>query len=300
MEKFLILDSNSILHRAFHALPPLTTKKGELVNAVYGFLLVFFKAIREFQPNYVAACFDFPALTFRHKEYKEYKAKRPKMPEDLSFQIPKVKEVLKAFNVPVLEKEGFEAEDLIGAISKKFLQQKPFSEIVILSGDSDTLQLVEGRIKVFLLKRGVKENILYNEERIRETYGLSPSQLIDFKALKGDISDNIPGLKGIGEKTALSLVKKFGNIENLYRELEKKTEGELNLKIKDLLIAQKERAFLNKNLVRIKKEIPLDLDLDRFRFGNYNKIEISKLFEKWGFKSLIKRIPEKDKNLQLL
>ena len=161
-KRLIIIDSNSIIHRAYHALPPLTTKKGELVNAVYGFLLVFFKAIKDFQPDFIAATFDFPGPTFRHKKYKEYKAKRPPAPEELYQQIPKVKEVLKSFNVPIFEKEGFEADDLIGTISKLAPKKQvlPDIETIILSGDLDTLQLINPKTKVYSLRRGVKDIIL--------------------------------------------------------------------------------------------------------------------------------------------
>ncbi len=200
-KQLIIIDSNSVIHRAFHALPPLTTKKGEIVNAVYGFLLVFFKAVKEFKPDFIAACFDFPAPTFRHKKFKDYKAKRPVAPKELYSQIPIVKEVLGVFNVSVFEKQGFEADDIIGTISEKFPKKQvlPEVEIVILSGDLDTLQLVNKNTKVYLLKKGVKNTVLYDETLVKERYsGLNPEQLVDLRALRGDPSDNIPGIIGIG------------------------------------------------------------------------------------------------------
>ena len=207
-KRLIIIDSNSIIHRAFHALPLLTTKNGELVNAVYGFLLVFFKAIREFQPDYIAACFDFPGPTFRHKKYKEYKAKRPPTPKELYQQIPKIKEILKDFNVPIFEKEGFEADDIIGtlaAFSTKKVIASPI-ETIILSGDTDILQLVNPQTKVYVLKKGVKDIVLYDENLVKEKFqGLTPEQILDFKALRGDPSDNIPGVTGVGEKIAIDL-----------------------------------------------------------------------------------------------
>jgi len=210
-KRLVLIDANSLIYRAYHALPPLTTKKAEPVNAVYGFLLVFLKAIREFQPDFIAACFDSPGPTFRHKKFKEYKAKRPPIPKDLVSQIPKVKEVLSAFGVPIFEKKGFEADDLIGAISKI---TPPDTEVIILSGDMDILQLINSRTRVFLLKRGIKNTHLYDQNMVKEEYGISPSQIVDFKALRGDPSDNIPGVAGIGEKTAIDLLKRFGNLEN--------------------------------------------------------------------------------------
>lgn len=278
----IIIDSNSVIHRAFHALPPLTTKKGEVVGAVYGFLLVLFRAIKDFQPDYIAACFDFPAPTFRHQKFKEYKAKRPKAPEELYSQFPKVKEILNAFNIPIFEKEGFEADDLIGTIA--FLSPV---EVIILSGDLDALQLISNKIKVFTLKKGVKDTILYDEQLTKEKFeGLMPEQILDYKALRGDPSDNIPGVKGIGEKTATELILKFGNIENLYKEIEK-----IKPKTKELLLKYKEQAFLSRDLARIEKQVPIDFNLEKCRWGNYSKEEIVKLLESFEFHSLIKRLP---------
>jgi len=298
-KRLIIIDSNSIIHRAFHALPPLTTKKGELVNAVYGFLLVFFKAIREFQPDYIAVCFDFPGPTFRHAKFKEYKAKRPPAPKELYEQIPKIKEILKVFNVPIFEKEGFEADDLIGTISKKFStpHQKfgggPKVQTIILSGDLDTLQLIDKQTGVCFLKRGVKETALYNEEKVRERYqGLNPEQLLEFKALIGDPSDNIPGIIGIGEKTAIELIRKFGNLENLYQSLEK-----IKSKLKEKLIQVKEQVFFNKTLVGIKTNVPIDFSLKKIQWKGYNKEEAERALRELEFYSLLEKLPVKEMKL---
>ena len=252
------------------ALPLLTTKKAEPVNAVYGFLLVFLKAIREFQPDFIAACFDSPGLTFRHKKFKEYKAKRPPTPKNLVSQIPKVKEILAAFGVPIFEKKGFEADDLIGTISEV---SPPDTEVIILSGDMDILQLINSRTRVFLLKRGIKNTHLYDQNRVKEEYGISPSQIVDFKALRGDPSDNIPGVAGIGEKTAIDLLKRFGNLENLYKELEENSEKakEIRQKTRGLLLRHKKDAFLSKDLAKIKKDIPLRIGLEECSFEKYNR-----------------------------
>ena len=289
-KKLIIIDSNSIIHRAYHALPPLTTKKEELVNAVYGFLLVFFKAIREFQPDFIAATFDFPAPTFRHKKYKEYKAKRPPAPEELYQQIPKVKEVLKAFNVPIFEKEGFEADDIIGTIAHLAPKRQiiPEVETIILSGDLDVLQLINPKTKIYSLRKGVKDIILYDEDLVKEKYGgLMPEQLLDFKALKGDPSDNIPGVPGIGEKTAIELIKEFGSLENLYQNLEK-----LKPRLKESLLLQKEQAFFSKELAEIKTNVPIDFNLKKCQWREYDKEKITKILSSLEFYSLIKRLPE--------
>jgi len=289
-KKLIIIDSNSIIHRAYHALPPLTTKKEELVNAVYGFLLVFFKAIREFQPDFIAATFDFPAPTFRHKKYKEYKAKRPPAPEELYQQIPKVKEVLEAFNVPIFEKEGFEADDIIGTIAHLAPKRQiiPEVETIILSGDLDVLQLINPKTKIYSLRKGVKDIVLYDENLVKEKFqGLTPQQLLDFKALKGDPSDNIPGVTGIGEKTAIELIKEFGSLENLYQNLAK-----LKPKLKESLLLQKEQAFLSKELAEIKTNVPIDFNLKKCQWREYDKEKITKILSSLEFQSLIKRLPE--------
>jgi len=296
-KRLIIIDSNSLIHRSYHALPPLTTKKGELVNAIYGFLLVFFKVIRELQPDYIAACFDFPAPTFRHQKFEAYKATRPKAPDELYNQIPKLKEILKAFNIQIFEKEGFEADDIIGTIShltpKK--QVLPEIETIILSGDLDTLQLVNSQTKVWTLKKGVKDTILYDVQVVKEKYGgLRSDQLPDFKALKGDPSDNIPGVSGIGEKTAIELVKNFGSIENLYQEIEGKSEKakELKSKLKEILINFKGQALFSKMLAQVKKDVPIDFNLEKCRWKEYDKEKVTQIFKNFEFYSLLKRISE--------
>jgi len=287
-KRLIIIDSNSIIHRAYHALPPLTTKKGELVNAVYGFLLVFFKVLREFKPDFVVATFDFPAPTFRHKEFKEYKATRPKAPDELYNQIPKVKEILKSFNVPIFEKEGFEADDLIGTISRLAPKKQilPEIETIILSGDLDTLQLINQHTKVYTLKKGVKDTILYDERAVKERYGLSPEQLVDFKALKGDPSDNIPGVPGVGEKTAIKLVKEFGSLENLYSAL-----TDLNQPLRKKLEEYKDQAFFSKNLAKINQNIEIDLDFKKGEWKNYDREKVIKILKGLEFFSLVARLP---------
>jgi len=296
-KRLLIIDSNSIIHRAYHALPRLTTKKGELVNAVYGFLLVFLKAIKDFQPDYIAAAFDFPAPTFRHEKYKEYKAKRPKVPEELYQQIPKVKEVLEAFNVPIFEKERFEADDIIGTISRLAPEKQvlPKIETIILSGDSDVLQLVNSQTKAYSLRKGVKDIVLYDENLVKEKFqGLIPEQILDFKALRGDASDNIPGVTGIGEKTAISLLLKFESLENIYKELEENSEKVKSIKpkLKEILLKYKEQAFLSKTLAQINKNIPLDFNLEKCRWSKYSKENATKILKDLEFNSLIVRLPE--------
>lgn len=295
-KRLIVIDSNSVIHRAFHALPPLTTKDGEQINAVYGFLLVFFKAIREFQPDFIAACFDTPGPTFRHKEFKEYKAKRPPAPAELYQQIPKVKRVLSVFTVPVFEKEGFEADDIIGTITRLApgKQILPPLETIVLSGDLDTLQLADKYTKIYLLRKGVKDTVLYDAKKVLEKYqGLSSAQLVDFRALRGDPSDNIPGVGGIGEKTAIKLLLEFKTLENLYKEIEENSEKAKNLKtkIKELLLQQKEQAFFSKSLAEINTNVPIDFNLQECSWGNYNQENAADLLRKLEFYSLIEKLP---------
>lgn len=278
---FVVIDSHSVIHRAFHALPRLTTKKGELVNALYGFLLVFLKVIKELKPDFIAAVFDYPAPTFRHEKYGAYKANRPKAPEELYSQIPKVKEFLKNFDVAIFEKQGFEADDIVGTIASL----ASGIEVIILSGDTDLLQLVGSRAKVYFLQKGVKDTLLYDEKMVGEKYqGLRPDQLPDYKALKGDASDNIPGVPGIGDKTAIQLIRTAGSLEDLYA-------GFAPAKFKEKLLRYKEQAFLSKELATIQRNVSIDFKLNECKWAGYDKAKASRLFQNYEFYSLINKLP---------
>ncbi|MDD5145418.1 MAG: 5'-3' exonuclease H3TH domain-containing protein [Candidatus Pacebacteria bacterium] len=290
----MVIDSNSIIHRAFHALPALTTKKGEEVGAVYGFLLVFFKAIKDFHPECISAAFDLPFPTFRHKKYKEYKAKRPPTPKELKSQMPKVKEILRAFSVPVFEKEGFEADDIIATIASS-AKKSAETEAIILSGDLDALQLVDRSTKVFALRKGVKDVVLYDEGLVKERFGgLEPGQLVDFKALRGDSSDNIPGVEGIGDKTATELLLRFGTLENIYKKIKEDSEDEKNIKprIKETLLKNEKLAFLSENLAQVQKNVPIEFDIEACHWKKFDREKVVKMLEDLEFKSLIERIPD--------
>lgn len=303
IKKIIITDSNSMIHRAFYALPSLTTQDGELVNAVYGFFSAFLKAIQDFNPDFIATCFDLPFPTFRHKKFKEYKSQRPPTPKELYQQIPIVKKLLETLKVPVFEKRGFEADDLIGTISNLLQKSNTAIEIIVLSGDLDLLQLVDKNVKVYLLRKGEKNSFLYDKKLVKKKYsGLSPDQLIDFRALRGDPSDNIPGITGIGEKTAIKLLNQFQNIENLYNCLEKDKDVDVNEKIKEKLIQQKDKAFLSQYLAKINRDVPIKIDYKDLEWGNYNEKDFLDDLEKLGFKSLVKRfqkVQEKNKLLKL-
>ncbi len=291
-KKFLIIDSNALVHRAYHALPPLTDKNGEIVNAVYGFLLMFLKAIQEFKPNYIAACFDMPGLTFRHKEYKEYKATRVKAPDDLYAQIPRIKQCLTVFNVSVFGETGFEADDVIASIAEK--TEKKGINTIILTGDLDMLQLVDSDTGVYAMRKGIKDMILYDKDKVFQRYGLSPTQIVDLKALMGDSSDNIPGIPGIGVKTASSLLQKFKTLENVYKQV---SDADIKPRIKQLLLDYKEQAFLSQRLAQIKKDVDVDFNLENCEYKGYNKEKVLKMFDEYGFKTLAQRLNAKKQNV---
>jgi len=295
-QKVLVLDSHSLIHRAYHALPPLETEKKERVNAVYGFFSILIKGIQDFNPNYIIAAFDFPAPTFRHQKFKEYKIKRPPTPEDLLPQFPKTKQALSALDIQVFEKKGFEADDIIGTISC-ILSNQLGVETVIMSGDKDNLQLINEKTKVYLLKRGIKEAFLFDVQKVKEEYGgLEPGQLIDYKGLKGDSSDNIPGIPGIGDKTATDLIKEFGSLDTLYQEIKKQTKKakKINKKTEEKIIEFEKQAFLSRDLATIKIDVPINFDLKNCFWGGFKEKETKEAFEELGFYSLIKRVITKE------
>ena len=290
MKKFVIIDTYALAHRSYHALPPLVSPEGILVNGVYGFMLVFLKMLQELKPDYLVATFDLAQPTFRHKEYKEYKAKRIKAPENFYEQIGMIKEILKIWGIPILEKESFEADDIIGTIAQKF--QRKDLEIIILTGDLDTLQLVNDNIHVYTLRKGLQDRVIYDVEAIKKKYGLSPVQLIDYKALKGDPSDNVVGVPGVGEKTALKLIKEFNNLDNLYLALQNQAPEieNLNSKLKERLIKNKDQAFFSRHLVAIEKGVDLNFQLEESAFKPPPEEQLTPLLQKLGFQSLIKRM----------
>lgn len=299
--KLILIDAQAVLHRAWHALPKLTDSKGRVVNAVYGFTSLLLKLIREQEPDYLIVAFDTKAPTFRHKEYKEYKAGREKQPQEFYDQIPLSQEVVKAFDIPVFVKDGFEADDLIGAIIKTQREKNPQIESLIVSGDLDLCQLVDSRTSLYYLRQGLSQVKIYNQKDIKERFSLSPEQLIDFKALRGDPSDNIKGMEGVGPKTALDLIKRFKNLENLYNHLEKCFKKGEKCSIKQSLAERlwknKEQVLKDKRLVTIEKDIPgLDSEkIERLKSFDYEKI--IKIFQNLGFKSLIKRLGNQQNKL---
>lgn len=290
-KKIMVVDSHALIHRSFHALPPLKTDQGEVVNAVYGFLLVFFKAIKDLKPDYIAAAFDLPEPTFRHEEFEDYKAQRPEAPEELTQQIPKVKQMLEAFQVPIFEQEGFEADDVLGTIAKLVHEQHPETKVFIVSGDLDTMQLVDDKTEVYTLKKGVKDTVVYDKQAVKERYELKPDQLIDYKALRGDPSDNIPGVPQVGEKRATKLLKEFGSLKKIYQELERGDVSILSEKLQDKIRDNKEQAFFSQKLVTIRKDVPLDFNLERCKW-NYDRERAVDKLKEFNFHTLISRLSE--------
>lgn len=282
----ILIDGNALIHRAYHALPPLTTKKGELVNAVYGFAATLLAVLEKFKPDYVAATFDLAAPTFRHKAYADYKATRVRAPDDLYAQIPRVKEVVRAFNIPIYEKEGLEADDVIGTLARQ--AEKKDAETIIVTGDLDTLQLVTPRTKVFTMRRGLSDTVLYDAEGVVQRYGLTPAQLPDFKGLRGDASDNIPGVKGIGEKTAVMLLQKYDTLEGVYKNISKITPP-----VRAKLERDKMQAILSKQLGTITRTAPIALDIGACATHDFDRTAIAALFGELNFMSLLKRLPGK-------
>src|SRR3990167_5537239 len=286
-KKLVVIDSSSLLYRAFHALPPLNNKNGQPTGAVYGFLLTLFKAIKDLEANYIVACFDTRKPTFRHEQFEEYKIHRPATPEGLTPQFSLIKEVLNAFNIPLFEKEGYEADDLVATIAKKAEKD---ANVYILSGDLDNLQLISDKIKLYTLGKGIKDYILYDDQKVVERFGVTPNQMNDFKALTGDPSDNIPGVPGIGKKTAAELIQKYGSIKNIYEELATDT-AVLKPRIKEALKTNKESAFLSRHLVETKKDVDIDFNLESCSFGKFNFNEVEKKLIGMEFNSLIDRLP---------
>ncbi|MDO8486122.1 MAG: 5'-3' exonuclease H3TH domain-containing protein [Candidatus Staskawiczbacteria bacterium] len=289
-KRLIIIDSNSLLHRAFHALPPLKDKSGEPTGAIYGFLLILFKAINDLKADYIVACFDTKAPTFRHQKFKDYKAHRPKTPNEILLQFPKIKEILEKLKIPIFAKEGFEADDLIATITKMAKNQSDNLEIYILSGDLDNLQLIDKTVKVYTLGKGIKDSVIYDEDRVVSRFGVKPSQMVDFKALSGDSADNISGVPGIGKKTAAELIIKFNSVKNLYSEI---SQGMANIKtrIKDLLLDNKQTALLSLELVEMKNDVNLDFLLENCEFGKFNLKEVEEKLIAFDFNTLISRLP---------
>ncbi len=294
-KKLVLLDVHAIMHRAYHALPDFATSKGEPTGALYGLVTMLTKIIDELNPDYIAACYDLPKPTYRHEAYKEYKAGRAKTDGDLVDQIIRSRDVFKAFNIPMCEKEGFEADDMLGTIVEIMKEDKEV-DIIIASGDMDTLQLVKGsKVRVYTLKKGIKDTIIYDEKAVEERFGFGPLLLTDYKGLRGDPSDNIIGISGIGEKTATDLIHNFGTIENIYKILKKDKsklkEAGIKDRVVELLENGEEEAMFSKMLATIRRDAPIKFDLPEKTWKeSFDFDKIDELFTALEFRNLSSRI----------
>ncbi len=294
MKRIIVIDGNAIIHRAYHAIPPMTTKDGVMVNAVYGFTSMLLKVWKDLKPDCIAVTFDMAGPTFRHVQYKEYKATRIKADQELYDQIPFAHEVVKSFGLPIYQKQGYEADDVIGTIVKN-LEKEKNTEVFIVTGDMDTLQLIRDGVKVYTLRKGMSDTVVYDAEEVKKRFGFGPEAMVDYKALRGDPSDNIPGVPGIGEKTATDLILKFGSVEKIYKEI-RNQQSEIRKKIKPgvikKLIEGEESAKMSKELSAIDCAVPgIEFNLDACTLKDFDREKINHIFQKFEFVSLLKRIP---------
>ena len=281
--KLVLIDAFAILHRAFHAIPPLTNKKGEPTNAVYGFVSMILKVVQDLQPNSLAVCFDVKAPTFRHKEYKEYQFQRPPTADELTSQIEKAKDFLKAANIPIYLKAGYEADDLLGTIAKK----SDADSVIIATGDKDMLQLVDEKTKIYMPIVGLSSAKLFGQVEAKERMGVFPSQIPDLKSLMGDPSDNYPGVAGIGPKTAIKLLEKYFSLDKIYAHLQ-----EIEPNVREKLEGGKKDVLLFHRLATIVKDVSIKIDFAEMKKWNIDSPDVLKLFAEFGFKTLTKRVKE--------
>lgn len=282
--KLILVDGNAIIHRSFHAIPPFRTTKGELVNAVYGFASILLNILNKEQPDYIAVAFDLKGPTFRHEQYKEYKATRMKAPDELYAQIPQIHNLVKAFQIPIFTKEGFEADDVLGTLARQ-ADEKDLSTFIV-TGDLDTLQLVTEKTKILANTQKFSEPLIYDIAKVMGRCGLQPCQITDMKGLQGDNSDNLKGVPGIGPKTARTLLQKYGTIENIYKNLD-----EITGSVHDKLAAHKDDAFQSKHLATIVTDVPdIILDLAACRTHDYDEATLQEIFARLEFKSLSHRL----------
>jgi DNA polymerase-1 len=286
MERLMLLDGYGLVYRGYYALPPLTTSRGDLVNGVFGFASIVLRGLQDLQPDYLAVSFDLPGPTFRHEQFAEYKATRQRMPDDLRDQFPKVREVVKALRIPVYEMPGFEADDVIGTITQK-LEANEELETTIVTVDLDMLQLVTPRTRLMTTRSGVENTVMYDVARIDERFGLRPDQMVDYKALKGDPTDNIPGVPGVGEKTAAKLIREFGDLDTLFARLEEVTPEKLREKLRE----HHDQVQMGRELSRIVRDLPIEIDLEAARLGDYDRDTVVRLFREYEFRTLIERLP---------
>lgn len=294
-KRLVLLDAHAILHRAYHALPDFTSDKGEPTGALYGLSAMLLKIISDLKPDYLVACYDLPEPTYRHEVYEDYKAGRPKTDDELIAQMDRSRDIFKSFNIPIYEKAGFEADDILGTIVEQVKGKKDI-ETIIASGDMDTMQLVNGtKVRVYTLKKGIKETIIYDEKGVEERFGFSPKLLIDYKGLRGDPSDNIPGVAGIGEKTATILIQKFGAVEDIYKTLKKDKKkfekADIKPRIVNILEENEEEAQFSKMLATIRLDVPIKFEVPKETWEKELETEkVLDLFKELGFRTLSQRV----------
>lgn len=284
--RFVIIDGNAILHRAWHAMPPLTTKDGRVISAAYGFTTMLMKVLKDLKPTHLAVTFDLPGGTFRHEEFASYKAHRVEQPDELYAQIPMVKEVLSGYGIPVYEMPGYEADDVIGTLTEISPQT---AETIVVTGDLDTLQLVDRNTKVYTQRKGMSDIVIYDEAAVEERFGLKPSQLIDYKAMRGDSSDNLPGLKGIGEKGATELLQKYGTIEGIY-EAVKKAPNDIKPRTLQALKDGEKDIPLSKRLVTIVRDLPLKFKFEDAKLREPDLDKLRAVFQDLEFRTLLPKV----------
>ncbi len=288
MKKVVLIDGSSYVYRAFYALPPLTSPKGEPTGAIYGFVRMIAKLLNELKPQYIAVVFDHPGKTFRHEEFKEYKATRKETPDDLKIQIPRIKQILKLWGIKVLEIPGYEADDIIATLAKK-AEEESF-EVIIVTPDKDMLQLVDDKIKVL----NPINDTLFDIEKVKQKYGIYPQQFIDYLSIIGDNVDNIIGVHGVGPKTAQKLLEEFGNIQQIYKNIDKLKE-----KLKEAFLEAKDRINLNKKLIELKTDVPVDISIEDLKKLPADMVRLKELFKEFGFKSIKLDSSQKEKQTQI-
>ncbi len=301
---FMMIDGHALIYRAYHAFPELTTPEGQLVNAVYGFTRILLTSIRDFEPEYIAVAFDSKEKTNRSISFEEYKANRAEMPSDLIPQIDVVKQVVDVLNIPRFEIAGFEADDLIGTLCKQVASAHDDVQNLVITGDKDLLQLVNDQTRVFIPGRGrYSVDTEYDTDVVKQKMGVRPDQIIDLKALMGDTSDNIPGVKGIGKKTAVKLMQAYETLDQLYQMVDQVNEGDPHDLLKGAVLTKlnqgKESAYLSQQLATIETQAPIQLNLPACKVSGYQKTEALELFEQLGFHSLTKLLPSDDFELGL-
>lgn len=284
MNNLILIDGNAIMHRAYHALPPLSSSDGTPTNVIYGFISMLYRVVHDFSPSHLTIVFDTPTPTFRHNLFKDYQIQRPKIDDNFIVQIPLLKEALDFAGIYHLEKDGYEADDVIGTICKIFSLNQDFN-IIIVSGDKDIFQLINSQVYVATPIFGLTNIKIYDQKAVEEKIGVTPQNIVDYKALVGDPSDNYPGAKGIGPVTASKLIKQFGNIDNIYKNINRIPSK----KVKEILEKEKENVYLSKKLATILTDAPIEIDIDKMKFSGFNK-KLKNFLEKYQINSLVERI----------